>query len=745
MGIHVAKLVGVPGGSETPEISCKRIKIRGVFWRPRPSHINAAKYTRNGSRPVHVFIALLASCAADLSSIPSLRHQLLKTLSAFTNLLFLPQEDEESSEYTLLAGEEGREEEEKMRTRIAVSGGRHGRHHRPTILRHGPHTLSHLANELHVPMLSFTALDPILASLQYPYFIQTVPNDLFQMAAIADVVTFYSFREVVAIFPDDEQSRGSIIALSEKLAERLCLIFYKALLSLESLATADDVMKELVKVSILESRVIIVHAYADVGLKVFDVAYKLGMMENGYVWFATAWLSTVLDSLIVFAETWQSLQGVLAVRPHTADSERKRDFVSRWERLSNGSVDLNPYGLYAYDTVWMVAHAIKPFRNKGGVISFSNDGIWKGVDGEALNLGSLSIFEGGELLLRCLLKTNITGLTGRFAFDAEKSVMRPAFDILNVVGRGYKRIGYWSNYSGLSVLPPEILYSKAPNRTSSSQKLRAVVWPGKTTVKPRGDENTNEVRGYCIDVFVAAVGLLPYAVPYEFILVGDGQANPSYNELTHMIVSNRFDAVVGDIAIVTNHTKTVDFTQPYTESGLVVVAPLRKLNSSPWAFMRPFTLSMWLVTGLFFLIIGFVIWILEHKLNDEFCGPPRKQLITILWFGFSTMFFAHSRRKHSEHTGTDGDHNMAVRSVDNKLEQHGESDIDADGPAAGGVDQRNRVVGEEQRPHWDPTRLIHRELIDGGTQHTKGEAGESEDARRIGGGTKQRKGGSGGG
>ncbi|KAG6406354.1 hypothetical protein SASPL_133954 [Salvia splendens] len=450
------------------------------------------------------------------------------------------------------------------------------------------------------------------------------PNDLFQMAAIADAISFYSYREVVAIFPDDEQSRGSIIALSEKLAERRCRIFYKALLSLESFATTtDDIMKELVKVSFLESRVIIVHAYADVCLKVFDVAHKLGMMEKGYVWFATAWLSTVLDSVVVSAETAKFLQGVLAVRPHTPDSEWKRDFVSRWEKLSNGSVDLNPYCLYAYDT---------------------------SVDGEALNLGSLSRFEGGELLLRCLLKTNITGLTGKIAFDAEKSVMRPAFDILNVVGRGYKMIGYWSNCSGLSVLPLEILYSKAPNRSSSSQKLRVVVWPGQTTMKPfpnkarqlrigipdrvsykdfvSSDENMNEVRGYCIDVFVAAAGLLPYAVPYEFILVGDGQANPSYNELTHMIVSNRFDAVVGDIAIVTNRTKTVDFTQPYTESGLVVVAPLRKLNSSPWAIMRPFTLSMWLVTGLFFLIIGFVVWILEHKHNDEFRGPPRKQLIT---------------------------------------------------------------------------------------------------------------------
>jgi ionotropic glutamate receptor len=75
----------------------------------------------------------------------------------------------------------------------------------------------------------------------------------------------------------------------------------------------------------------------------------------------------------------------------------------------------------------------------------------------------------------------------------------------------------------------------------------------------------------------------------------------------------------------------VDFTQPYIESGLVVVAPVRKSNSSPWAFLQPFTPNMWAVTAAFFLIIGTVVWILEHRINDEFRGPPRKQLVTILW------------------------------------------------------------------------------------------------------------------
>lgn len=92
-----------------------------------------------------------------------------------------------------------------------------------------------------------------------------------------------------------------------------------------------------------------------------------------------------------------------------------------------------------------------------------------------------------------------------------------------------------------------------------------------------------------------------------------------------------FDAAVGDITIVTNRTRTVDFTQPYVESGLVVVAPVKMLNSSSWAFLRPFTPTMWTVTSAFFLLVGAVVWILEHRTNDEFRGPPKKQIITILW------------------------------------------------------------------------------------------------------------------
>lgn len=91
---------------------------------------------------------------------------------------------------------------------------------------------------------------------------------------------------------------------------------------------------------------------------------------------------------------------------------------------------------------------------------------------------------------------------------------------------------------------------------------------------------------------------------------------------------------MGDIAIVTNRTKIVDFTQPYAASGLVVVAPFKKLNSGAWAFLRPFNRLMWAVTACCFLFVGIVVWILEHRINDEFRGPPKRQCVTILWSVF---------------------------------------------------------------------------------------------------------------
>lgn len=531
------------------------------------------------------------------------------------------------------------------------------------------HMVSLIASELQIPMLSFAATDSTLTSLSSPYFVRTTFCDQYQMSAISDIVDHYGWREVVAVFNDDEYGRNGVAALDDALADKRGRISYKAALPPDTAVTRGDILDIFVKIAMLESRVIVLHVNLHSGRLIFDVASYLGMIGNGYAWISTDWLSSYIDSYSPLPSgMMSSMQGILVLRPHTPDSDRKRDFASRWKDIAGGSFGLNVYALYAYDSVLMLAHAIDTLLNQGGSTSFSKDSRLRSLNSTDRYIEDMRIFEGGQALLSNILQSDLTGLTGSLKFDSEKSLIHAAYDIINVIGTGFRQIGYWSNYSGLSTTSPETLYSRPANRSSANQHLHPVIWPDGTTTVPRGwvfpnsgtqlkigvprrvsfkefvslvPGSTDKFKGFCIDVFQAAVNLLSYPVPYEFVSFGDGHKNPNYTELVNMIAAGNFDAAIGDIAIVTSRTKIVDFTQPFASSGLVVVAPFKKLSSGAWAFLRPFSPLMWAVIVLSFITVGVVVWILEHRINDEFRGSPTRQFITILWFSFSTLTFSH--------------------------------------------------------------------------------------------------------
>jgi ionotropic glutamate receptor len=113
--------------------------------------------------------------------------------------------------------------------------------------------------------------------------------------------------------------------------------------------------------------------------------------------------------------------------------------------------------------------------------------------------------------------------------------------------------------------------------------------------------------------------------------------------LYSLIVLQNFDAVVGDITIIANRSTYVDFTLPFSESGItMVVLTKRDERENMWIFLKPLSLELWLTTGIAFILTALVVWVLEHRENKVFRGKPAQQLGTTLWFSFSTLFFAHS-------------------------------------------------------------------------------------------------------
>ncbi|XP_023770463.1 glutamate receptor 3.7 isoform X1 [Lactuca sativa] len=503
------------------------------------------------------------------------------------------------------------------------------------------HMISQIANGVQVPIISYAATDPTLSSLQFPYFFRTTQSDSYQMAAMANLIDFYGWKEVIAIYIDDEYGRNGVFSLDDEVEKRKSKISYKlALPTNYNLKDISDVLNYSIP---LGPRVYIIHIHPDPALKIFEVANKLNMMTTDYVWLTTDWLCTTLPSITPTNQpSLKIIEGVVGICQHTPQTSRKKNFES------------NVYGSYAYDTVWAVANTIDTFLNQETNMSFSF------FDSK---FGKLKIFDNGKDFVKILSETNFNGLTGQIQFNTDRNLVPRGYEIVNFVKLAIQNVGYWSNHSGLSIVPPESLKVDKSKLPRLNEKLGVITWPGGNTDRPRGwvigdqerplrigipkrasfvefvtELSNHTIQGYCIDVFTEAVKLIPYQLPFRFVPFGDGEKNPNYDLLVKSVTDDVFDGAVGDIAIVTNRTKIVDYTQPYATTGLVIVVPINDSKASAWVFLRPFTIEMWCATTAAFVLIALVIWLLEHRVNDDFRGPLKRQLVTIFLFSFSTLF-----------------------------------------------------------------------------------------------------------
>ncbi|XP_057833443.1 glutamate receptor 3.6 isoform X2 [Cryptomeria japonica] len=517
--------------------------------------------------------------------------------------------------------------------------------------------VAHLGVAARVPVVTFAATNPSLSMHRYPYFIRMAPSDTPQMTAIAKLIDNYSWRDVVLVYVDDDMGTGSIPALDDALRAEGKVVYKAAVPPQADIST----MRRFVEENLMrqESRVFIVHMPPESALTLFSEANKLRIISSEYVWIVTDAIASLLDSFNT--TSLQLMNGVLGVKrslPKT-NQPRLNEFAKRWKqrfRAQNPEIpnlELNDRGLAAYDTVWAITFAIDHLL-RGGLF----DGDFSAASNKTKIL-NFRVFEGGEQLLKQILDTNFIGLSGPVRVSPKSGeILEFPYDIINMVGNSYKVIGSWTEAKGLQISSKQVVHwGRGSTKTPRGWAITA---PGKIhrigvpwdrgftqfiSVKPvhasAGARNQSyEITGFCIDVFKAVLKRLDYALPYELIPYGSGNVTADYyDDLVYQVHLQKFDAVVGDITVNSNRSKYVDFTQPYTETGLVMVVAIADEGSSePWAFLRPFTPAMWITTVAFFIFTGAVVWLLEHRRNRQFRGTPRKQVLTFIWFSFSTLF-----------------------------------------------------------------------------------------------------------
>ncbi|PRQ24185.1 putative periplasmic binding protein-like I [Rosa chinensis] len=526
-----------------------------------------------------------------------------------------------------------------------------------------------LGDQAQVPIISFSASSPSLTSLRSSYFFQITQIDSSQVNAISAIVHNFGWRQVVAIYVDTEYGEGVIPFLTDALQEVDVGVTYRSAIS--PLATDDQILQELYKLMTMQTRVFIVHMNPNLGSRLFAKAKEIGMMSQGYVWIMTNGLANRLTSMN--STVINSMQGALGVQTYFAQTMELEEFNFRWKQqflkdhptLIDAELDI--LALWAYDAAFALAMAVEEVGITSTVDLFRT----KKSSFNLTDLENIEISKYGTDLCRALSMTRFEGIAGNF-YIVDGQLQSSTFRIVNINEDGARDIGFWTPQNGL-VNKLNSANTSILSTNSKSNLKASVIWPGDSLSFPKGWEiptngrklrigvpvnvgvpefvkvtkdpstHTTEVTGFSIDVFKAAIEVLPYSLPYEFIPFENptGSIAATYNDLCYQ----NYDAVVGDVTIRANRSLYVDFTMPYTESGIVMVVPIFDTRTNnAWVFLKPLTWDLWLTTSCFFVLIGFVVWVLEHRINEDFRGPPSHQIGTSVWFSFSTMVFSQRER-----------------------------------------------------------------------------------------------------
>ncbi|CAA0823642.1 Glutamate receptor 2.7 [Striga hermonthica] len=467
------------------------------------------------------------------------------------------------------------------------------------------------------------------------------PDTKQQIKCIADIIATFHWRKVVAIYEVDDS--GAFTLLSDELSAVGVEIEHRLVLPpFSSLSNPNTfIRQEAKKLLTKQARVFVVlKTSLEMSVVLFKEANELGLVQKDSAWIISDPLAGLLDS--VNSSVISSMEGAIGVTTLFSENGRlfqefnqnfRRIFRSDYPEEDNSEPSI--YALRAYDSMNAIIMAAKKF-NSGG----SN--------------------------LEALISTDFTGLSGRISFGGGELLVQPfAVKIVNVVGKKYKEVG--------------ILSSNTEERPVKWYAFDLINWPGDLRRVPKGWSMPNEAKplrigvpgrtsfekfvkvsgnpsiqhsysytGICIDIFFEVLKIVEkdYPLPYEFVpFLG------TYDELVNCVANKTFDAVVGDVTILANRSSFVEFTQPFTESGLTMLVTVNsRAPNTAWIFVKPFSGGMWAVTGAVLLYTVLIVWLLEREMNPEFEGPWWNQLNTALWFTCCSLFFAHREKVYNNYT-----------------------------------------------------------------------------------------------
>ncbi|CAN8265693.1 unnamed protein product [Cochlearia groenlandica] len=497
--------------------------------------------------------------------------------------------------------------------------------------------LAEIGEKAMVPVISINS--PISPSLsRYSHLIQATHDSVSEAKGISGFIHGFDWNSVALVYEDEDDWIESMHLMVDRFDEEDD-VRVRSKVGFTVSLSEDSMIDRLEKLKELGTIVFVVHLSEIIVSRLFSCAEKLGMMSEGFAWIFTA---KTMNSFSVKSGDFvvDAMEGVVGFKSYIPMSKELHSFTSRWRKslpFEEAEVTkLSISGVWAHDIAWALAKAVEVSR--------------------VSNVSST--------LLEAITECRFKGLSGDFLLN-DKKLLSEKFEIVNLVESGERKVGFWNSNGSFS--------NRRHLMSSTHNKLETIIWPGGSAQSPKrrnlGESkrkklrvlvtssnrfprlmnvtidpatNVTIVEGFCIEVFRACIGPFNYELEYKLWRNGS-----NYDNLAYAFSSQRdkYDVAVGDITITSIRSTYVDFTMPFTDMGLGIVAENER---SMWVFFEPLTPGLWLTSAAFFVLTGIIVWLIERSENEEFQGSWPKQIGIIFWFGFSTLVYAHRERlKHN--------------------------------------------------------------------------------------------------
>ncbi|KAJ1394004.1 Receptor, ligand binding region [Sesbania bispinosa] len=405
--------------------------------------------------------------------------------------------------------------------------------------------VAEIGSQTQVPTISFAepTVTPPLMTIRWPFLVRLTNNGTAYIKCIADIVQAFRWQRVVAIYEDDGYGGdyGMLALLSETLQDVGSMIEYR--LALPPISSQHDpgelVHKELLKLMQTQSRVFIVlQSSLEMVIHLFKEASKKGLMNRESVWIIPESITNLLDSVNKSAISY--MEGALGIKTYYSEtSSQYQNFEAQFRRTfwSKNPEEDNRYpgfyALQAYDAIKIVAQAVDRMASRNNT-------------------------NPKTLLMREIQSSSFLGLSGQVQFEAGQLLQNPVLRIVNVVGKSYQELCFWTQKHGFTTSLPTGQGGK--NVAGNTKCFKGVRWPGDLHRDPKGwnmptkqnplqiavrsrtsfskfvkveyGQNQNPVKytGFCIEIFEHVVKLLGYDLPFQYHPI-DG----TYNDLVQLV------------------------------------------------------------------------------------------------------------------------------------------------------------------------------------------------------------------